>query len=754
MRRKNVRIAVILIACFLASLLPLAGTPTAAASSNLDDLASKAVQNMYDLYQDGQHSVNGEYGNFSAYDGWVLLKAGVDLDAWVYDGVSFKASLLGLIDATVSNESTENQSSAKRVAEEYLAAAGLGEAARAEKLLGILQARQQNSGDGSFDSNPFSDIAALELLGRAGAVGELDTDKAVEYLLQQQDQSGAWTGEWQDVMTTAQGIRALKYLQPRAGQRAAEMEDAINKGCEWLQGQQRDDGGIQDDAGWDDPTVDTAEAICTLVLRGIDPAAWVSSQDKSLVDYLQEETLNPDGSFGMGNLADNTWVLNTCLQLTWGTVPQLRVVPTEVNISTAGTERLTAEIHREGQNKKVTAVLWSTADRKIAKIDQAGVLTGVAEGNTVVTAVYQELVGSARVWVRGTGGSGDIWEEPQTITVNMAVLGKNGQLLFGPGSVNLSKDSEFGLTAMGALAATGLRWEFSPKYEGFIVAIAGEANEGMNGWCYKVNGMLPAVGVCDQPVGDDDEIIFWYSVDSQSTGPNWSDIMSGNPGSAGKEPEDQAAKEVVPPEELSVPDQEGEVVPAPEVIVTLDLGNMVWAREAIAVLIQKGVITTEVDQKYLQQSITRGEFVVQVVRALGLKTDENLSWEFSDIPSTDPLAGAVACACYNGLFSGYPDGTFQPQAPISRNEIAVVFKRMMRPSAVGADISSPIKDLEAVPAWAREAVEYVVAEGLIQGYEDRTFRGEQMLTRAEAAVILHRHLVQTESVLERHGQAQ
>ena len=79
---------------------------------------------------------------------------------------------------------------------------------------------------------------------------------------------------------------------------------------------------------------------------------------------------------------------------------------------------------------------------------------------------------------------------------------------------------------------------------------------------------------------------------------------------------------------------------------------------------------------------------------------------------------------------------------------------MMRPSAVGADISSPIKDLEAVPAWAREAVEYVVAEGLIQGYEDRTFRGEQMLTRAEAAVILHRHLVQTESVLERHGQAQ
>ena len=204
MRRKNVRIAVILIACFLASLLPLAGTPTAAASSNLDDLASKAVQNMYDLYQDGQHSVNGEYGNFSAYDGWVLLKAGVDLDAWVYDGVSFKASLLGLIDATVSNESTENQSSAKRVAEEYLAAAGLGEAARAEKLLGILQARQQNSGDGSFDSNPFSDIAALELLGRAGAVGELDTDKAVEYLLQQQDQSGAWTGEWQDVMTTAQ----------------------------------------------------------------------------------------------------------------------------------------------------------------------------------------------------------------------------------------------------------------------------------------------------------------------------------------------------------------------------------------------------------------------------------------------------------------------------------------------------------------------------------------------------------------------
>jgi hypothetical protein len=62
--------------------------------------------------------------------------------------------------------------------------------------------------------------------------------------------------------------------------------------------------------------VDTAEAIVTLKLLGIDPVAWRSSEGKSPVDYLASGALNPDGSFGTSkNAMDATWVLWAFLAL-------------------------------------------------------------------------------------------------------------------------------------------------------------------------------------------------------------------------------------------------------------------------------------------------------------------------------------------------------------------------------------------------------------------------------------------------------
>jgi len=119
----------------------------------------------------------------------------------------------------------------------------------------------------------------------------------------------------------------------------------------------------------------------------------------------------------------------------------------------------------------------------------------------------------------------------ETCTVGIAVVGRNGELLYGPEYVEVSEDSQWGLTALGALDATGLPYTMSTMWEGFVESIAGQANEGMSGWMYKVNDRMPVVSAKDYAIESGDEIIWWYSTDMSSTGPKWEDLAGLSPGS-------------------------------------------------------------------------------------------------------------------------------------------------------------------------------------------------------------------------------
>jgi hypothetical protein len=54
--------------------------------------------------------------------------------------------------------------------------------------------------------------------------------------------------------------------------------------------------------------------------------------------------------------------------------------------------------------------------------------------------------------------------------------------------------------------------------------------------------------------------------------------------------------------------------------------------------------------------------------------------------------------------------------------------------------SLPFSDVGKVPAWAANGVKYAFQAGLMQGYQDQTFRGGNALNRAEAAVVIYRYL--------------
>jgi hypothetical protein len=125
-----------------------------------------------------------------------------------------------------------------------------------------------------------------------------------------------------------------------------------------------------------------------------------------------------------------------------------------------------------------------------------------------------------------TGGSTD-----KSIRVYVAIVGSDGELLFSPRTVSVYPDDTYGLTAVGALDATGLSWDYTP---GLVTEIEGQQNQGMNGWMYKINNKALKMSAFESSVKENDQVIWWYSYDPNSEGPSWKEVSSGNAtGSAG-----------------------------------------------------------------------------------------------------------------------------------------------------------------------------------------------------------------------------
>jgi hypothetical protein len=107
------------------------------------------------------------------------------------------------------------------------------------------------------------------------------------------------------------------------------------------------------------------------------------------------------------------------------------------------------------------------------------------------------------------------------LTVNIAVVGKNGQILFRPSSVKLVQ----GATAVDALAATGLVYTYSKRFPDLVESVAGFSNKGQAGWLYQVNGEVPLVAANKKHVSADDRVIWWYSDSINAPVPSWEQLV-------------------------------------------------------------------------------------------------------------------------------------------------------------------------------------------------------------------------------------
>ncbi|MCI6646791.1 MAG: S-layer homology domain-containing protein [Oscillospiraceae bacterium] len=145
-------------------------------------------------------------------------------------------------------------------------------------------------------------------------------------------------------------------------------------------------------------------------------------------------------------------------------------------------------------------------------------------------------------------------------------------------------------------------------------------------------------------------------------------------------------------------------------------------------------------------NITRAEVATIFFRLL---TDESRAeyWcqtnAYSDVNSTDWFNNAVSTLGNAGIITGYPDGTFRPNAPITRAEFSAIAARF---SDVVYNGNSSFTDV-AANHWAARYITLAEYLGWVTGYPDGSFHPDQAITRAEAITLINR-------VLERETRAE
>lgn len=102
---------------------------------------------------------------------------------------------------------------------------------------------------------------------------------------------------------------------------------------------------------------------------------------------------------------------------------------------------------------------------------------------------------------------------------------------------------------------------------------------------------------------------------------------------------------------------------------------------------------------------------------------------------------AVTNLMEKGVISGYPDGTYRPEGPITRAEASLIVVKSMNPSAaaIAGAAQSSFTDLAGYD-WAKPYINYASANAVISGYPDGTFRPGDFVTYNEMAAMLVRAL--------------
>lgn len=136
--------------------------------------------------------------------------------------------------------------------------------------------------------------------------------------------------------------------------------------------------------------------------------------------------------------------------------------------------------------------------------------------------------------------------------------------------------------------------------------------------------------------------------------------------------------------------------------------------------------------------LNRAMFVTMLARAVGESLPDSAAG-FSDVKGGQWYTAAMSWALRKNLIRGYEDGSYRPEALITREEMCVILDRLMQQRGETLHTGKlSFADTASISVWARDSVARMTALGLIRGAENNRFFPQRTTTRAEAATVMLR----------------
>ena len=182
-----------------------------------------------------------------------------------------------------------------------------------------------------------------------------------------------------------------------------------------------------------------------------------------------------------------------------------------------------------------------------------------------------------------------------------------------------------------------------------------------------------------------------------------------------------------------------------------DVSRSDWYYQFVDYVTSKGYFNGASETTFAPaENMTRAMFVTVLFRFHGAKGDSSQS-AFVDVAPGEWYTAAINWAAANKIVDGVGNGKFAPNDPITRAQMCAMIERYLDLYRKAWKVTLPesgslsvMVDESAIPAYALAAVKQCQRHGLVNGFEDGTFRPNDLSTRAQVAAVIYRmsYLVQ------------
>lgn len=183
-----------------------------------------------------------------------------------------------------------------------------------------------------------------------------------------------------------------------------------------------------------------------------------------------------------------------------------------------------------------------------------------------------------------------------------------------------------------------------------------------------------------------------------------------------------------------------------------DVSRSDWYYQFVDYVTSKGYFNGTSETTFAPaENMTRAMFVTVLFRFDGAKGDRSQS-AFTDVAPGEWYTDAINWAAANKIVDGVGNGKFAPNDPITRAQMCTMIERYLDLYRKAWKVTLPetgsvsvMVDENAIPAYALAAVKQCQRHGLVNGFEDGTFRPNELSTRAQVAAVIYRmsYLVQS-----------